>query len=387
VLAGLTGAVTLGVVFMTLKVASYAQVKAFYGLALLVPLCFFGAVGWEVFTRGRRLLQGALGALLLVWAMNSFASFWIVHSATQHVDAGMRWGGEHKLEAAMAEATQAVNSDPSNATARRFLAFALNDAGRVIEALPQAQQAVELRPMDGASHAQLAMVLGRQGQMEPAMSEARRALELEPENLVAYSALLGCLSKSGRGSEAIDVARDGLAVYPLNAELHQTLGVTLAQKEDFVMAAHHFVYALLLGPDLPQVRSNLRLALRFIGKAPNGLKRLQEVALFVPDAPAILNEVAWFFATQSDPTLRNGQEAIRLAEKACGLTGSPAPQMLATLAAAYAETDKIPQAVKIAEEARLQAQLSGNADAVNLTEKLLNAFQAGRAYHEEPAQK
>src|SRR5205823_1505357 len=47
VLFSLTGAIALGVVFMTLKVASYAQVKAFYGLAAVVPICFFGALGWE----------------------------------------------------------------------------------------------------------------------------------------------------------------------------------------------------------------------------------------------------------------------------------------------------------------------------------------------------
>ena len=40
------------------------------------------------------------------------------------------------------------------------------------------------------------------------------------------------------------------------------------------------------------------------------------------------------------------EEAVRLAEEACALTGLTAPEMIATLAAAYAETDKIPQAIK-----------------------------------------
>ena len=387
VVVGSTGAVTLGLVLMTLKVASYAQVKAFYGLALLVPLCVFGAVGWEVLTRGCRVLQGALGALLLVWAMNSFASFWIIRSAPQHTYAGVRLGWEKKLDAATAEAEKAVNFDPSSATARRFLASALSDSGRVTEALPHAQRAVELSPMDDACHVQLGMILAQQGQIEPALGEARRALELGPENSSAYDLLIFCLSKLGRDDELIDVVRDGLAVTPFSAALHYRLGVALAREEHFATAANHFVYSLLLWPDFPQARSDFRVALRAIGKAPDGLKRLQELTSFATDAPVILNEMAWFFATQPDATLRNGPEAVRLAEHACALTDRKAPEMLATLAAAHAETGRVAEAISIAEEARLRAQSSGDANAVSLTERLLAAFQAGHAYHEEPGQK
>ena len=372
---------------MTLKVACYGQVKAFYGLALLVPLCFFGAVGWEVLTRGRRVLQGALGALLLVWAMNSFASFWIVRSAAQHVYAGLRWGAERKLEAATAEANGAVEADPSNATARRFLALVLNESGRATEALPQAQRAVELSPMDGACHLQLGMVLARQGQMEPAMSEARRALELGPENFSAYNFYwVAFRSWAGARRRSTLPVMDWLCL-PLVPSCIKPSGLRWRRRKISSRLPITLSTPFCFGRICAQARSNFRLALRFIGKAPDGLKRLQEVALFAPDAPVILNEIAWFFATQADATLRNGPEAVRLAEQACGLTGRTAPEMLATLAAAYAETDKVPQAIKIAEEARLRARSSGDADTVNLTEKLLTAFQAGHAYHEEPVQK
>ncbi len=44
-LIGFSAAVSVALVFMTLRVASYAQVKAFYGLSMLVPICAFAAVG------------------------------------------------------------------------------------------------------------------------------------------------------------------------------------------------------------------------------------------------------------------------------------------------------------------------------------------------------
>jgi len=387
VLIGLSGAVALGLVFMTLKVASYAQVKAFYGLAMLVPLCFCAALGWEVLTRGRRVLEGALGALLLIWAMNSFASYWIVPSVPQHVYAGLRLGAQGNLEAARAEAVKAVESGPTSATAQRFLASASNDAGRTDEALSHAQRAVALDPMDGACHLQLGMILVRQNQVEPAIAEMLRALELEPENVSAYNLLQAGLSKTGRGDEAIRVALEGLAVDPHDAELHHALGVSLARKGELVPAARHFVYALLLRPELDQARMNFRLALRLIGSAPDGLKGLREVETFASDAPDALEEMAWFFATQPDASLRNGGEAVRLAERASALRARKTPKTLATLAAAYAENARIPEATRVAEEARLLAQSAGDAPAVSLTERLLAAFRAGRAYREEPTQK
>ena len=50
-LLGFSAVLVLGLIFMTLKIPSYAQAKAFYGLSALTPLCFFGALGWETVTR------------------------------------------------------------------------------------------------------------------------------------------------------------------------------------------------------------------------------------------------------------------------------------------------------------------------------------------------
>jgi Flp pilus assembly protein TadD len=193
----------------------------------------------------------------------------------------------------------------------------------------------------------LGTVLVRQGQTEPAISEARRALELSPESSSAYNLLLDCLSKLGRDEERINVAR----------------------------------------PGFPEARSNFRLAIHSIGKTPDGVKALPEVESLAPNDPVILGEMAWFFATQSDATLRNGNEAVRLAEHASALMNRPDPKILATLAAAYAEAARIPDAIKVAEEARLRAQSGGDAETVGLSEKLLASFQKGHAYQEEPAKK
>ena len=381
ILLGFTGMVILGVIFMTLKVASYAQVKAFYGLAVLVPFCSFGAVGWETLTRGRRIWQGVLALLLLLWALNSFVAFWGMPSSTQHVYVSRRLSAEGKPQEATREAARAVEIDPANPEARRVLAFMLSESGRANEAVPEARRAVELDPKDDNNHLQLGIALDKQDQTDSAIEEVRRAIELGPENLSAYAFLPSFLSKKGRTDEAIEVSRESLGLYPYDAGLHYNLSVILARKPDYLTACRHLVYALLLWPDFPQAKANFRITLGHVAAGPDGIKEVQAIVSAAGDEPVILDEAAWFFATQPNAAFRDGKEAVRLAEQA-SLLAKRAPRVLTALAAAYAETARFQEAIKTAEEARLGAQTVGDGETVTLTEKLLSQFRKGQAYRD-----
>ena len=373
-------------IFMTLKVASYAQIKAFYGLSALIPLCCFAAIGWDTLTRGHRGLRFVLGTLLLVWAMNSFASMWIRDSAAQHVYNAARWKFENKLESARSEAVKAVDADSTNAMAHRFLSLLSADVGRFSEALEHAERAVQLAPFSSDNHMQLSAVLMEQGQLERAVAEARRAIELGSENVAAYDLLFTCLRQLQRNDDAINVARDGLAVSPFNAELHYRLGLAAGQQGDFAAAANQFVYALLLRPDRPEPEAKLRVTLPLLAKIPNGLRQLQEIVPLASDSPNVLDKLAWLFATHPDARLRDGAEAVRLAERACALTVRKIPALLATLAAAYAEQGNFPDAIATVQEALSLAKSTGDANAVALGENLLASFQANRPYREQSSQ-
>jgi tetratricopeptide (TPR) repeat protein len=382
---GLSGAVMIALVFMNLKVPSYAQAKAFYGLCALVPLCSFGAVGWNSLTRGQKPLQYVLGTVLLVWAMNSFASVWIrSNSAPTHIRLGLKLVAENRMDAAVLEFATAVNRDPSHAPARRFLALALNESGKTDEALRPAERAAELDPTNVASHDVLSVILARQGQMQRAIDEAQRAVELGPEDLSACQFLSGRLLGLGRTDEAINAARDGLAVDPTNPELHYTLGLALARKGDFAGATNQFAYALLLRPNLAEAHLNFGRARLHLGNVPNGLRHFREAVRLAPDWPPALNGLAWLRATCPDATVRDGPEAVRLAEHACAVAGRRNPALLDTLAAAYAEAGRFPEAIHAAQEAIALARTTGDEAAVNQAETLLGSFQSGRPFRENP---
>jgi tetratricopeptide (TPR) repeat protein len=378
----LSGSVALGLIFMTLRVASYAQIKAFYGLSALVPLCLSVAIGWEVVTRGRKVLRFALALTLLVWAANSFASVWINDPSSRHVRLGLRLRQQKEIDAALAEARKAIEADPTHPIARRFLALLLNESGRADET--QTERAIQLTPLDSMSHVQLGMDLLNRNELERAMNEGRRALELGPENPAAYELLFTCFRKSQQQAEAIKIARDGLAVSPYDPDLHHRLGLVLAQETNYVDAINHFAYAMLLGPDPSEPESKLRFALGLLTNLPDGSKQLRDAALALPDSPRALNDLAWLFATHPDMRLRNGKEAIRLAERASASSDrKKTPAFLATLAAAYAETGRFPDAIKRTRESLSLAETSGDADTVALCRKFLTSFQANSPHRDE----
>jgi tetratricopeptide (TPR) repeat protein len=382
-LYGFSGVLLLGLVFMTLKVPSYAQAKAFYGLSALMPLCFFGALGWETLTHARSRLRSFLSALVLFWAMSSFATYWIVPSVSQHLYAVKTLGTQGNIDRANAEALKAVEADPSNAAARGFHALSLSELGQDEEAIQEGERAVKLNPAGSAAHFDLAISVRRTDQ-DRAIAEARRAIQLGPENSSAYPFLMNCLFESHRYAEAPDLGREWLAVTPYDAAAHSELASALGENGDLVSAAQHLGYVMLLRPDVEEAHAKLRQLLILLAREPDGLQRLREIAANAPDSPLMLDELAWLLATYPDWRSRDGAEAVRLAEHACDLTERKIPALLDTLAAAYAEAGDFPSAIKAAEEALNRARSSGDSDAVKLSESILASLRENLPYRQEP---
>src|SRR5262249_53362225 len=293
-LLGFFAVLALALIFMSLKIPSYAQAKAFYALSALTPLCFFGALGWETLTYRSGRLRFVLGILILVWAINSFASYWIVPSVAQHLYAAKALATEEKIDRANAEVAKAVEADQSNATTRGFHALSLSELGRDEEAIREAERAVELDPVDSGTHLALAIAT-RPSNPDRAIGEARRAIELGPENSETYQFLMNCLLESHGYTEAADLGREWLAVTPYDAAAHTALGSVLAGNGDLVSAAQHLGYVMMLRPQLEQAHAQLRQIVLSLAREPDGLQRLREIAANAPDSPRMLDELAWLF--------------------------------------------------------------------------------------------
>jgi len=94
--------------------------------------------------------------------------------------------------------------------------------------------------------------------------------------------------------------------------------------------------------------------------------------------PIVLNNIAWIRATHQDSNIRNGPEAVRLAEKAATLTRHEDVGILDTLAAAYAATGRFPEAVATAEKALALARRNRQQPLIESLTKSLQSYRRNR---------
>ena len=99
---------------------------------------------------------------------------------------------------------------------------------------------------------------------------------------------------------------------------------------------------------------------------------------------AAQSNLAWLLATSSDPSLRNGQESVLLAEQASRLSGRNSLLILRILAAAYAEAGRFDEARDTAHQALQAADNQGNVVLSDVLRKEIALYEAGRPYHKEP---
>jgi tetratricopeptide (TPR) repeat protein len=96
------------------------------------------------------------------------------------------------------------------------------------------------------------------------------------------------------------------------------------------------------------------------------------------------NNLAWVLATYPDATIRNGNRAVELAEKAAVLPGGQDPIVLRTLAAAYAEAGQFSKAIEAAERASTLARMRQNPSLAETLQNEIALYRANTPHHEIP---
>jgi protein O-mannosyl-transferase len=239
-------------------------------------------------------------------------------------------------------------------------------------------------PAAWLAQANLGWILASQQKYDEAKAHLIASLELNPTNAQAHSNLGRLLSLQGKPAEAEAQFQEALRIKPKDAEIRRAYAAALAEQGRPTEAVAQLREALRLHPD---AQTRLQLATLFVqsGKPREAVAEYREVLVSQPDQPEALNNVAWLLATSPDATVRNGAEAVRFAEHACRLSGNAQPRELGTLAAAYAEAGRFPEAVETAQKAVDAASAGGNPQLAAMSEQLLNLLRAGKPYHEPAA--
>ena len=154
------------------------------------------------------------------------------------------------------------------------------------------------------------------------------------------------------------------------------------QKGEIDEAITHYRTALEMRPNHANSHNNLGTALRRKGLMEEAILQYQRAAELEPASALFQNNLAWMLATCPDASLRNGAKAVELAEQANQLSGGSNPIVLHTLAAAYAESGRLAEAIATAQRAVELADAQGNTTLSKSLEQEIDLYQKGSPYRE-----
>jgi tetratricopeptide (TPR) repeat protein len=240
---------------------------------------------------------------------------------------------------------EAVRLNPDNVQARINSGLDLLNQGRAAEAEAQFATVARRFPHIAAAHDYLGVARTALGKYGEAELSHRRALELDPSSGPAWHNLAVALRRLGRWREA--VVADQAAVER--------------------------------NPGLAAFRASLALNLDGLGAASASRAQYEELLRRQPDWPRMAGQAARALATHADAARRNGPEAVDLALEACQATAFGQPDLLDTLAAAYAAVGRFQDAVTTQKKALEQAR--GHEAASALRERL-RLYENRQSYHE-----
>jgi tetratricopeptide (TPR) repeat protein len=207
-------------------------------------------------------------------------------------------------------------------------------------------------------------------------------VEVTTDNYAAYLHLGNLLEKAGQKDKALWLYTETVRIQPDFPLGQFDLGILLLETGHPQEASNHLAIAAQLMPYNPEVQYDLGLFLQQRGQVTEAINRFKKAIDNKPDFPAALNQLAWILATDPDPKLRSGSEAVRLAKQACELTQNQQAAFLTTLSAACAENGQFPDAMAAAGQALNLARATGQKNIADQNGELLKLYQTGKPYRE-----
>jgi tetratricopeptide (TPR) repeat protein len=211
----------------------------------------------------------------------------------------------------------------------------------------------------------------------------RHALAVTADNSHAHLNLGTALAAQGKLDEAGEHFAEAVRIRPEYAEARSNLGFVRAGQGRFEEAIQLYRDAISLKPGLAQTHFLLGSALSRSNRRPEAIAEYRTALQFDPDHPLALNDLAWMLATDRDSGVRDGPTAVRMAERACKLMGYRDAQFVGTLAGAYAEAGRFPEAVQTAEKARDLALAAGQTELAAKNEELLTLYRNGKPFRDK----
>ncbi|OAI53465.1 hypothetical protein AYO47_00880 [Planctomyces sp. SCGC AG-212-M04] len=266
---------------------------------------------------------------------------------------------DSEKELALADLNKAIELNPKMDGAISTRAQLLSSMGRHTEAIADYSLYLKRHPGDYPS------LFNRAGQY--------RAVKRYEESIADYDDILdGC--DFGRTSTPKEHA--------LARTRHYRGNILLEWTKDYAAAVDDYSKALELDPQITEVRMQRAAVYRKLGQFDKSQADYREQLEIKPDES--WSDWAWQSATCPDAQFRDGQRAIRLAQKSCENSNWSIPANISILAAAYAEAGRYDDAIKMQSRAIEENKLDYWKP---IFAKRLESFQQSKPLRHDPTVK
>jgi protein O-mannosyl-transferase len=248
-------------------------------------------------------------------------------------------------------------------------------------------------------------------------SEEKLMTDSISKNPAAWGALndLGVMfAERGDYARATSLIEKSVQYNPDNIEARLNLGYALVLQRNYPAAETQYLTALKINPRAPVANKMYARLLELEGRNAEAIRQFEISVSIMPDVDTCmelatldyslgncrrvvtdleralalkpdaarqvtaLNNLAWVLATCPDNSFRDGNKAIRCAEEACRLTGFKQAGMVNTLAAAYAQAGRFPDAITTAQMAINLATKAGDTNGAAAMRQLLVLYREGK---------
>jgi tetratricopeptide (TPR) repeat protein len=331
-----------------------------------VIMVTWGIAGLYRGLRHREIVFGILTALLLI--------IWTLCTRAQ---VGY-WKNNLALFRHSVEATR------NSYIAHYHYAHALFKDGYIDEAALHLQEAIRIGPRHMESYGALAKAFYEQGRIDETIAVCTKRLRMSKPDPAVYHMLGQAYTRKSAYGPAVQSFKECLQLDPDSVSTHENFAKVVMRLNDPDAAIRHLTEAIQLNPNIALTHHALARALKSKGRTEEAITHFREALRIKPNWEKPMNRLAWILATHSDSNLRDPQEALSLALRACELADYQAPGFLDTLAAAYAAAGRFADAVDTAEKA---VQLTASGDKKQRHQAILNRldlYRQQKPYRQPP---
>ncbi len=300
-----------------------------------------------------------------------------------HYNLGIVLSEQGETDQAIDQYRQAITQRSDYAEAHYNLGRLLAEQGHFDGAIAHYEKAAQINPSDPEAQNNLGVTLFGIGRVDDAIAHYLKALEIQPGYAEASCNLANSLIAMGDFDGAIARYSACLSAMPDQPEAQYNLASALLRKGRIDEAIVHYRKVLQLNPESSDAHANLGSALLAKARVRDAMAEYAKALQISPENVAALSNLAWLLATSADGSLRNGSEAVALAERAesASSRSDNYAKVLRIAAAAYAEAGRFTEAKETAQKALETANGQGNTVLADTLQGELALYELGLPYH------